>query len=120
VPGALDHLWQAQFETPALEEVSVPPPFQLLETCEKLFAQTGDARYRDLLVDLARRQRVHWPWSWAYAFEAKYATDPRQREQALGIALYLDPQSEHLAGFSARERRIAGEWFAKNNPFKGK
>ncbi len=120
VPGALDHLWQAQFEAPALDEVSVPPSFQLLETCEKLFAQTGDARYRDLLVDLARRQRVHWPWSWAYAFEAKYATDPRERERALGIALFLDPQSEHLAGFSARERRLAGEWFAKNDPFKGK
>jgi hypothetical protein len=117
-PAALDHLWRAQFEMPALQLVSVPPQFQLLETCEKLFAQTNDARYRDLLVDMARRQRVYWPWSWAYAFEAKYATDAREREQALGIALYLDPQSEHLAGFSAKERRLAAEWFGKNNPFK--
>ena len=107
-PGALDNLWQAQFEAPALDEVSVPPPFQLLETCEKLFAQTGDARYKELLVDLARRQRVHWPWSWAYAFEAKYATDPRERERALGIALFLDPQSEHLAGLQRARAQDRG------------
>jgi hypothetical protein len=119
-PAALDHLWRAQFGLPALQLVSVPPQFQLLETCEKLLAQTNDARYRDLLVDMARRQRVYWPWSWAYAFEAKYATDARERERALGIALYLDPHSEHLAGFSAKERRLAAEWFAKNNPFKDK
>ena len=63
---------------------------------------------------------MYWPWSWAYAFEAKYATDARERERTLGIALYLDPHSEHLAGFSAKERRLAAEWFAKNNPFKDK
>ena len=117
-PAALDHLWRAQFQMPALQLVSVPPQFQLLETCEKLLAQTNDARYRDVLVDMARRQRVYWPWSWAYAFEAKYATDARERERALGIALYLDPQSERLAGLSAKERRLAAEWFGKNNPFK--
>ena len=63
---------------------------------------------------------MHWLWSWVYVFEVKYVTDLRERERALGIALYLDPRSEHLAGFSARERRLAGEWFAKNNPFRGK
>lgn len=36
---------------------AVSPLYQLLEACEKLYEWTGDDRYRQLLVDLARRQR---------------------------------------------------------------
>jgi len=117
---ARDSLWRAQFERPGMADVTVPPLFQQLETCEKLYELTRDERFRQLLLDLAVRQQKHWPWSWAYTFEAKYATDPAERERALGIALYLDPQSEHLAGFSEAQRKRAAEWFARNNPFRGK
>jgi hypothetical protein len=116
--AALDSLWQAHLSWPDPAKASIPPPFQLLETCEKLYELTGDARYKEALLDLARRQRVLWPWSWAYAFEAKYAADPQEREAALGVALFLDPQSEHLAGFSEAQRKRAQHWFAGNNPFK--
>jgi hypothetical protein len=115
---ALDSLWQAQIGWPDLASAPVPPPFQLLETAEKLYEWTGDSRYKEALLDLARRQRVLWPWSWAYAFEAKYAVDPQEREAALGVALFLDEQSEHLAGFSAPQRKRAQRWFAANNPFR--
>jgi len=37
---------------------------------------------------------------------------------ALGMALYLDPQSEHIAGFDDLHRKRAIQWFAHNNPFK--
>jgi hypothetical protein len=116
--AALDDLWQAQLSWPDLEKLSVPPPFQVLEAAEKLYELTGDARYKEALLDLARRQRVMWPWWWTYAFEAKHATDPRDREAALGVALYLDAQSEHLAGFNEAQRKRAQRWFAANNPFK--
>jgi hypothetical protein len=116
--AGLDDLWQAQLNWPDMGRVSIPPPFQVLESAEKLYELTGDARYKGALLDLARRQRVMWPWWWAYAFEAKYASDPAEREAALGVALFLDPQSEHLAGFSEAQRKRAQRWFAANNPFK--
>jgi hypothetical protein len=118
--AALDSLRRAQFERPGMGEVTVPPMFQELEACEKLYELTRDERFRQLLLDLAVRQQKEWPWSWAYTFEAKYATDAAERERALGIALYLDPKSEHLAGFSEAQRKRAAQWFARNNPFKGK
>jgi hypothetical protein len=116
--AALDDLWQAQLSWPDMGKVSIPPPFQLLEGAEKLYELTGSARYKEALLDLARRQRVVWPWSWAYAFEAKHVSDPQEREAALGVALFLDPQSEHLAGFSEAQRKRAQRSFAANNPFK--
>ena len=76
------------------------------------------ARRQGALPHLARRQRVLWPWSWAYTFEAKYAADAQEREAALGIALFLDAQSDHLAGFNAAQRKRAQRWFAANNPFR--
>jgi hypothetical protein len=115
---ALDALWQAQTSLAFARDAAVPPAYQVLETCEILHQLTGDGRYRELLLDLARRQQKAWPYSWAYAFEAKYATDARERERAAAIALYLDPQSEHLAGFGEAQRKHAAEWFARNNPFK--
>jgi len=119
VRAALDSLWQAHLSWPDPAKVSIPPAFQLLETCERLYELTRDARFKEALLDLAQRQRVMWPWPWAYAVEAKYAADAQEREAALGVALFLDPQSEHLATFNETQRKRAQQWFAKNNPFKG-
>ncbi len=116
--AALGALWESQIELAGLEPLSVPATFQLLEACEKLYEATRDERYRKLLLDLARRQQRAWPLAWAYSFEAKHATDARERQHALGTALYLNPQSEHLTGFSDAERTRAADWFDKNNPFK--
>ena len=118
VAGASTALWQAQIALAGLEPQPVPPTFQLLEACEKLYESTRDDRYRLLLLDLARRQQQAWPLAWAYAFEARHSPEPRERLRALAIALYLDPQSEHLAGFDEDARKQAAEWFARNNPFR--
>jgi len=115
---ALQTLWQAHVASPPLAEATVSPLYQLLEACEKLQAWTGDDRYRQLLVDLARRQREIWPWSWAYAFEAKHTKDGAERERALALASFLDPQSEHLSGFAKGQREAAIAWLERNKPFK--
>ena len=114
---AVQALWEAFLALPPRGAAIIPPGFQLLETCERLYALTHDERYRALLVELARRQQRAWPVSWAYAFEARYATQPDEVERALGIALFLDPQSEHVRDFTAEQRKRAASRFAKNNPF---
>jgi hypothetical protein len=114
---ALASLWQAHLARPALSiETTVPTYFQLLETCEKLHEWTGDDRYRQLLIDLARRQREVWPWPWAYTFEARHVKDASER--TIAMALFLDPQSEHLAGLSKAQREAAAAWLQRNGPFK--
>jgi len=116
---ALHSLWQAHLAWSMLTtEVTIPPPFQVLETCEKLHEWTGDERFRTLLLDLARRQRDVWPWPWAYAFEAEYAKDASEHERVLAMALFLDPASEHLSTFSKAQREAASEWFRRNRPFQ--
>ena len=113
-----EHLWEAFVRQPPLDDLPIQPPFQLLEACERLFELTGDDAYRKLLVDLARRTQVRWPWSWAYAVEAKHGTEPDARRRALALALYLDRHSERLAGVAEAERRAAETWLAQSNPFR--
>lgn len=111
-------LWRAHIaraETPVA--ATVPAQFQLLETCEKLLQWTGDERYRALLLELARRQHQGLPASWSFAFEAKYLPDGQERVRALGTALYLDPQSEHLSGFTKPQREAAAGALQRTNPF---
>jgi hypothetical protein len=118
---ALLSLWPAHLAWPALSgEATVPTFFQILETCEKLHEWTGDDRYRVLLLDLARRQREVWPCPWVYSFEAKHTKDAAEREHALAMALFLDPQSEHLAGFTKTQREAAAGWFERMRPFTKK
>jgi len=111
-------LWEAFFSQPEAVNLAVRPNFQILETTERLLELSGDSRYRHLLLEMAQRMGRGWPGSPAYPFEAKYAVDPSEREHALGMALYLDPQSEHIAGFDDLHRKRAMQWFAHNNPFK--
>jgi len=93
--------------------------YQWAEACEWLYAATGRKEYLDLALDWAHRyQRVMPVSAWAYAFEAKYATDEQQRLRATGIAQYLDPRSERLAAVPAGFRKRASQWFDANNPFK--
>jgi len=113
-------LWEAFLERPSAADLPIPPTFQILEACEALLDLSGDDSYRVLLVDLARRQGRAWPVSWAFAFEAKYATDQEERLHALGTALFLDRRSERLTSFSASERNQAAAWFTQNNPFAGR
>ena len=115
---ALPKLWDAFLLAPPDLEHVVPAVFQVLEACERLHALSGDERYRQLLLDLAHRQQRAWPVSWAFAFEARHASHSDDRERALGAALFLDPESEHLREFPQQQRQRAAERFAHSNPFR--
>jgi hypothetical protein len=78
--------------------------YTLLEACELLFTETGNDLYRALVEDFARRLQVDLPYSWAAAFEAKYARDLGARRLALAAASTLDPRSERIAHFPEAER----------------
>jgi hypothetical protein len=121
VEVTLDRLWDAFLAmppTPSATAPLVPPGYELLETCERLHALTGEQRYRDLLVDLARRQQRASPQAWAYAFDARHAGHPDERERALGMALYLDAESEHVRAFTPEQRQRAADRLATSNPFR--
>ena len=114
---ALQALQDAFLLLPPRGAAMIPPGFQLLETCERLYAMTRDDRYRVLLVDLARRQQYTWPVSWAYTFDARYAAQQDEVERALGFALLLDPRSQLLHEFTLEQRKRAANRFAKSNLF---
>ena len=115
---ALGALWDAFLIAPGHLDSAVPAAFQVLEACERLLALSSDDRYRQLLLDLARRQQRAWPVSWAFAFEARHATHPDDIERALGAALYLDPESERLRQIPPSQRERAAERFSRTNPFR--
>jgi hypothetical protein len=118
---ALDALWDAFLGMPRWSPAAaplVPAGYQILEACERLHTLTGDARYRELLVDLARRLQRARPESWAYAFEARHAATPGERDQALTMALFLDPESEHLRDFAPGQRQRAADRIAAGSPFR--
>lgn len=118
--AAREKIWDAFLRQPKLDDLPIQPPFQLLEACEQLLVLTRDEGYRTLLVDLARRTQIRWPWSWAYTIEAKHSTEPDLRRRAIAIGPYLDPLSERLAGIDVTERKQASAWFAQANPFQAK
>ena len=92
---------------------------KLIETCEWLYKETGNSAYRDLTVSWAKiHQRIKPYFSWAYAVEAKYTGSASDRFKALAIALYLDPNSERIAGFSAEDKAKARKWLEQNKPFQ--
>ena len=97
----------AFFRLPPPTTRSFPPGYTLLEAAELLHAESGQEPYRALIEDVARRLQVEVPYSWAAAFEAKYALNPDARQLALAAASILDPGSERIAHFSAAERHAA-------------
>ncbi len=115
---ALGALWDAFLAAPGHLDSAVPVGYQVLEACERLLAVSADERYRQLLLDLARRQQRAWPVSWAFAFEVRYATHADDVERALGAALYLDPESERLRHIAQPQRQRAAERFNRINPFR--
>jgi hypothetical protein len=120
--GSTDHalrlLWEAFIALPAPDQHMVPAGYQLLEVAEQLYGLSGDDRYRALLVDLARRQQLVWPVSWAYTFDARYAPHSDAAEAALAVGLFLDPESAHLRDSGEDQRKRAIARFPTGNPFQ--
>ena len=89
----------------------------IAEAPEMLYEHTSDARYREFLVDLARRNSIIDPaFSWPHAFLAKHSDDASERTLALARALYLDPLSWRAASADAAETAAARRLIARGNP----
>jgi tetratricopeptide (TPR) repeat protein len=117
--AALQQAFNAWPDIIGWTDYHLPFIYELLEFCERFYLETGDVRYKNLMVDWASRYQHLEPWqSWAYSVEARYNDDPKARQRALAIALYLDKDSSRLSGFSAEEQDAARKWFASHQPFK--
>ncbi len=115
---AVQHLKDAFNTRPSTEWRPVFTDYQFVEACEWLYRDSKNKAYRDLALNWARKyQRIAPMFSWAYAIEAELTDSAEDRRRALGITLYLDPNSERAAKFSAAERNKAKAWLKANNPF---
>lgn len=107
----------------ALRPASVYRPlnveFQFAEACEWIYKQTGDGRFREMLLDWSRRhQQIQPTHAWAYAVQYEYETDADARQRALAMTLYLDPNSPRVAKAKVADITRAKGWLETNNPFK--
>lgn len=93
------------------------PLYELLEVCEFLHRESGQDGYSRLAVEIAHRQQRSYPFSWAYAVEAKYSSEPEKRKRALAMALFLDPRSERIQQVSREEKAAAEEYLRLHPPF---
>ena len=115
---AVSSLKFASYRIPPTLSLPFPARYQLVEICEFLHAETGNQEYLKLGLEWAKlQQRADPIHAWPYAVEAKYAESPADRLRALGLALYLDRHSAHIAHFSREERDKALKWLEPNNPF---
>jgi hypothetical protein len=115
---ATESLSLALHRRPFTENRPIFPEYQYAEVCEWLFDATGEARYRAAALDWAKKTQIFQPWmAWSYAIEAKFATEPAHRARAIGMAHYLDPNSERLGSLPKSEVEKAAKEFAPINPF---
>jgi hypothetical protein len=92
--------------------------FQFAEACEWIYQITGDARFKNMLLDWSKRhQQIQPTHAWAYAMQYTHEIDPAARQRALGMTLYLDPKSWRIAKAKAGEVAQARGWLQGNNPF---
>ncbi len=103
-PSAAASLKLAFYRLPFTSTRSFTTGYSLLEAAELLYAETRNDLYRALIEDVARRLQVDLPYSWAAAFEAKYARESQARQLALAAASILDPASERIAHVPQAER----------------
>jgi hypothetical protein len=118
VEAALDNLVRARASMPPIEDRAIFPRYQVLEAAERLYQFSNDERYREFLVETARRYAVVDPFqAWTHAFVGAYAGNARERREALARALYLDPQSLHASQAPAADRAAALKTLERGNPF---
>jgi hypothetical protein len=96
-----------------------PTEYQFAEVAERLYRETGDARFRDKAAKWAHSFQHLQPWSaWAYVIEAELTTDVAARREALVKALFLDPLSPRLKTMPEAELAIARKALhERGNPF---
>ncbi len=93
--------------------------YQLTETAEWIYQETGDERFLSKALEWAKRYQVIQPqFAWAYAFEARYSKHEKDRIRASGFASYLDPNSKWLSQVPEDIRKRGAAWWKINNPFE--
>lgn len=115
---ALEWLRRAFGVRPHMEYRPFKPWYQLLEVCEWLHEASGDPAYIELALDWARKyQQIEPVYAFAWAFEARYGTEPQARTRALAHTLHLDADSHWIRDASDEDIRAARAWLDKNKPF---
>ena len=109
----------AFYRLPRTSTRTFVPGYLLLEACELLLAETRQDAYRALIEDFAHRMQVDLPYSWAAAFEAKYARDLDTRQLAIAAASILDPHSARISHVSEAERAALRRAAARHDSLLG-
>lgn len=121
---SLEYFDRAWTQIPLQQNHNMPPLYKMAEFCEWLYTHTKDEQYLKAALKYARKRLARSPYtSWAHAMVANYGETPEDRMEALGIALYLDPQSLRVSGVEEAKKAEARKRFQMNNPFtlpKGK
>ncbi|MEM7194679.1 MAG: hypothetical protein AAF402_07000 [Pseudomonadota bacterium] len=111
-------LKEALFRVPYTEERAVYSWYLLALMSEWIYEQTGDQEFVEMALKWMKDYQVIHPiHSWAYSFEAKYSRNSDDRLRAIGIASYMDADSEWLKDVTDVERSSSEEWMRVNGPF---
>jgi hypothetical protein len=115
---ALASLKLARYRRPNNDENVLLNQFTYADICESLYQITGNAEIRRVALEWVKNREKAEPWqSWSYALEATLTSDPSDRQRAIAMTHYLDPQSVHLASFSKSEIEEAVRRFGSVNIF---
>jgi tetratricopeptide (TPR) repeat protein len=115
---ALDYLVKTNADILHTESRAMFTRYEIAEVAELLYEHTDEPRYRDFMLDLARRNAIIDPaFSWPHAFVAKYSDNANERALALARALYLDPLSRRALTADPTEIGAARRRIARGNPF---
>ncbi len=115
---SIKFLLSALYKRPYTENRPLQTEYQYAEICKLLYEATGKSQYKEMALDWAKKNQKFQPWfAWAYAMEAILTDNKADRKRAIGMASYLDPQSEMLGQISKKDREIAVKEFKGKNPF---
>jgi hypothetical protein len=93
--------------------------YQLTDTAEWLYKETGDERFLKHALQWAKAyQEIQPQFGWAYAFEAVYSKDRNARIEAAGYASYLDAGSAWLQQVPEDIREQGRKWWSENSPYE--
>jgi hypothetical protein len=117
-PEALKSLQLARYRRWFVEERPILTTYTYGDICETLYRLTGNDAYRREALDWAKAREKAEPWqAWSYAMEAALAPDSVERQRAIAMAWYLDPQSMHLSTLKKADIDAAVKAFGALNIF---
>ncbi|MEW8217175.1 MAG: hypothetical protein AB2770_02380 [Candidatus Thiodiazotropha taylori] len=116
---SLDYLKKAFNKRPHTKWRPIYSWYQITEITEWLYLLSNDRRFIVLALEWAKNYQVIQPqFSWAYAFEALYGNNRKDKIKSAAFAQYLDQGSYWLSKVPDDIKRQGKEWWKKNNPFK--